>query len=276
MKGIKLTTILLLVISLVLQFVSIPVSAEILSSGSQNSGPTAIISSTLKEHLLTAGKNELIPVTIELKDDIDLDAVEQKAIKHADLSTEEKALLSADTSRLSEEENQAHQLEALTIRDKIYSERHKILEEYYENKNGTFIADNGLSDVKIGSIGIYTPFIRDALLTREQIKALEANKEVCYMDYAGNDEDIVRGPVLPSIDVPSIDDTYQIINGDVCVNSGYTGSGIRVGLVEEGHPITSVMGNNINNITKDGGATNSESVHATMTSGIIIKFAPGC
>ncbi len=271
MKKFRLTVALLLIVSLTLPLVSSPASAEPVSFGKIVGTPeesiTSVISSKLQKYMSAADENELIPVTIQIRDSIDLNAVEQKALTHANVSKEQLEMLSTDTFGLSEKENEAHQRALLEVQDKISSAKNAILKEYYLEKNGNFIAKNGLSEEKIGSISIFSPFIRKVLLTREQIETLAANEEVCYMEYVGDDK---------GTDFADIDDTYQIINGDVCVNSGYTGVGIRVGLVEEGHPISYIMGADYDNITITDPGVGANTAHATKTSGIIVKMAPDC
>ena len=281
MKKLRLTVVWLLIVSLIIPLMSSPVHAEsILSEQTVTTSerdPDTVLSDVLQEKLVTAGKDEQIPVTIRLNDGIDLDVVEQKAIRQANLSATEKAILSADTARMSEEESRSYQLEALEVRDKIYTERLAILKEYYTKKNGSFIAENGLSDARIGSVGVFTPYIRDVLLTRGQIEELEENPEVSYMDYVAGQEgtDFALADYTPT-DFPSVNDTYKIVNGDVCINNGYTGSGIRVGIVEDRHPRARIVGHEDNSIHKAGGATSEEGDHATMVCGIIKKFAPDC
>lgn len=280
MKKVKLAVALFMIASLIVLQAIPSISAVSITpenaSDDSSASPISIISKALEEHMAKAAPDDLIPVTIELKDNIDLDFVEQQSIKQANISDDEHAILTADTSDMDEKEVQEHQLAALAIRNRIYSERNAILKEYYTNKNHEFIEKNGLSDAKIGSIGIFTPFIRESMLTVEQIKLLAEHPEVCYMDYAGKSESVDIDSVSRSADFPSINDTYQIINGNVAINNGYTGSGINVGLVESGHPITDRMGNDNANVFERGGISNDHTSHATMTSGIIKKLAPGC
>jgi|SRR5690554_1732781 hypothetical protein len=266
MRKLKLTPIaLLLALSLC---ISPAYAAGIAVDGTISDGniiSVSVISDTLREYLTVAEENELIPVTIQLKDNIDLEEVEQLAITRAELSSDELAIMSVETSALSEEENEIQQIAAMAVQDKIAVERNTILKEHYNNKNSEFVTSLGLSESQIGSVGIFTPFIRDVLLTPAQIRTLAVNQNVCYIDYLVNDE---------GTDFDTINNTYQIINGDVFVNNGYTGSGIRVGLVESGHPKLSVMGSDSANITKTD--ANADTDHATMTSGIIKKMAPSC
>lgn len=234
-------------------------------NNSENIINISVISDSLSEYMNVADENELIPVTIQLNDNIDLQEVERFAITRAEISTKEMAIMSAETYAFSEVENETHQMAVMNVQDRIAVERNTILKEYYNKKNYSFISSLGLSENQIGSVGIFTPFIRDVLLTSAQIRILAQNKNVCYIDYLGNNE---------GVDFDTISNTYKIINGDVFENDGYTGVGIRVGLVESGHPKLSVMGADSANIIKTD--SNSETDHATMTSGIIKKMAPSC
>lgn len=236
-----------------------------LTASKDSAAAKATISDELKKHLAEAGKDERISVTIELADDIDLEKVEQRALARAQLSSAELAIMNVDTSTFSEEVNEAHQKIMLKLNDEIAVQRHEILEEHYTNKNAAFLSSAGLSKEEYGSIGIFTPFIREILLTPGQIRKLASNPKVLYIDYVGNDI---------GTDFASIDSTYKIINGNVAVDDGYKGSGIRVGLVESGHPKLGVMGGDSKNITKTNSGNDTD--HATITSGIIKKMAPDC
>lgn len=222
----------------------------------------------------------MIQVTIELKDNIDLENVELKAISRARISAAEKASLEkSQMLSLTDAENEAVQLAALKVRDKISEERYALLEEHYDAKNEAFISSTCLKNAKIGSVGIFTPFIRDTMLTKNEILEIAKNPEVCridlvqddyydYPEYYDDDDDDYW-------DFQNVNDTYRIVGGDAFINAGYTGSGIRVGVVEKYHPITSVMGNDKNNIVKVNDSETEHS-HATMVCGIIKKFAPSC
>lgn len=224
-----------------------------------------VISDTLSEYLKIADADELIPVTIELRDDIDLEQVEKTAFAKANLTNSEIDVLNAKTSVLSDSENEAHQIEVSKIQKRITAEQNAILKKHYDTKNGEFIASVGIAKERIGSVGIFTPFIRDVLLTSDQIFKLAQNCNVQYIDYIGDDK---------GDDFDTINNTYRIIRGNVFANNGYTGSGIRVGLVESGHPKLGNMGSSSSNITKTDSSADTD--HATRTSGIIKQMAPSC
>lgn len=231
----------------------------------ENMSSEIIISDALSNYLKNVDKDELVPVTIELYDDIDLQQVEKLAIEKANLTTSEMNILNEETSTLCDSENEAHQIKAAEIQNRITVERNLILKDHFETKNGKFIASSGISKSQIGSVGIFTPFIRNVFLTPAHIFELAKNQNVRYIDYIGDDS---------GEDFDTINNTYKIIRGNVFADNGYTGSGIRVGLVESGHPILNQMGSYSSNITKTD--SNGDTVHATRTSGIIKKMAPSC
>lgn len=266
MKKIKsITVAVMLVVSLFITSTQAADIAADFTASKDSAAAAATISDALRKRLDETDDNEQIPVTIELADDLDMEKVERRAQARAQLSSAELAIMNVDTTTFSEEVNEAHQEMILELHDKIAVEKNAILEEYYSNKNAAFISSAGLSKAQYGSIGIFIPFIRDILLTPAQIRELAKNPEVLYIDYVGDDE---------GTDFASIDSTYKIINGNVAVDEGYKGNGIRVGLVESGHPKYNIMGSDSKNIFKMNSGTDKD--HATMTSGIIKKMAPDC
>lgn len=266
MKKIKsLTVAIMLVISLFITSTQASDMAVDLTASKDSAAAAATISDALRERLIEADEDERIPVTIELTDNIDLEKVEQRALARAQLSSAELAIMNVDTSTFSEEVNEAHQKMMLELYDEIAVQKHTILKEHYTNKNAVFLSSAGLSKEEYGSIGIFTPFISDILLTPAQIQKLSTNPDVVYIDYLGDIKDT---------DFDSLENTYRIINGNVAVDDGYTGSGIRVGLIEFGAPKRSIMGNDAINIVNTNAIGETE--HAALTSGIIRKMAPGC
>lgn len=226
---------------------------------------SSVLTGPLRDRLDQADDGDIIRVTIELKDDIDLDNVEQKAISRAKISSSEMAVLNAKTFSLSDSENEMHQLTALKTYDRVSKERNCVLKEYYKVKNEGFISSTFLRNAKIESVGLFTPFIRDVSLTKAEIYEIAKNPMVCLIDRV--DEQCIE-------EFDSVNNTYKIVGGDTFINAGYSGSGIRVGLIEPGQPILSSMGTDKNNIyLVNSGITER---HATMVSGIIKKFAPSC
>lgn len=226
---------------------------------------SSVITDALRERLDGAAEDERIPVTIELVDDIDLENVEQQAFSRAKLSEAQIEIINTDTSLFSEEANEIHQQAVMDVHEEISIERNAILKEHYTEKNTEFMESAGISEDICGSVGILTPFIRDVLLTPAQIKKLASNPDVLYIDYLGD------GKLQ---DFASVDDTYAIVHGNVAVSAGYTGSGIRVGVIESGHPKLGLMGDDFKSIIKTNSGTDTD--HATRVCGIIRKMAPAC
>ena len=246
-----------------------PIYADMITEGpiiSDDIVSYSTISNALKEELKNAGEDDLIPVAIELKDDIDYEEVDRLALNRAELSTEEATLMSADISGLSDNEYEVQWQRQMDSLRKVSRERIDILVDHYTDMNDAFIKSIGIEEERIGYVGSLTSFIREVMLTPAEIREISTMEEVLYMDY---------DPSYELEDMASINNTYQIINGDVAVNGGYTGNGVRVGVVEEGHPITSQMGSDAVNII----ITDTYpfcTPHATMVCGIIKKMAPNC
>lgn len=261
----SLILVIMLVMSLLVTSTQAADIAADLTASKDSAAAAATISDTLHKRLDETDDNERIPVTIELTDNVDLENVEQRALARAQISPAELAIMNVDTSTFSEEVNEAHQKMILELHDEITAEKHAILKDHYTNKNSAFLTSAGLSKEEYGSIGIFTPFISNIMLTPVQIRKLSANPNVVYIDFVGD---------IADSDFDSVNNTYRIINGNVAVDDGYTGTGIRVGLVESGAPKTGIMGNDAKNIFNTNSAEQSE--HAALTSGIIKKMAPGC
>jgi len=224
-----------------------------------------VISDTLSKVLHAASENELIPVTIQLNDSVDLDKVDLLAMKRANIDIETLERYKAQADTLATGDNTHSTPPLLTALDKVSFERIHILKNHYQTLNTDFLIHAGLTDTPCHSVSKLLPFIRNILLTKNQILDLVDNEQVCYLDYSND---------IQCSDLASINDTRNIIDGEIAVNNGYTGAGIRVGLVESGHPNLSLMGTDAINITKTN--TASDKNHATRTSGIIKSFAPTC
>lgn len=268
-----------LVLSLVMSFCVQTASAATIGDAAENGSLlSSIMNEALCERLTQAADEDIMQVTIELKDNINLNDVELKAVSRAKISSTEMAVLSTDTLSLTDMENESVQLAALKVYDRISQERNSILKEYYKVKNEDFISSTCIKDAEIGSVGLFIPFIRDVSLTKAEILEIAARPEVCRIDIAEElnpcsfDEDEYLDSTL---DCQDVNDTYKIVGGDAFINAGYTGSGIRVGQIEWYHPDKSKMGSDGNNIKLINDEI-SVGYHPTMVSGIIKKFAPSC
>ena len=135
-----------------------------------------VMSNTLKEKYLNAKEDELISVTIELKTEYNLDEVEEMAEKNANLTEEEKRLINSNTAPNVEENKIISEAISRVRKEKI-----KILKEYHGKTISEFIANSGISEDRIGSVGILTCFIREVWMTPEEIKMVALRPEVIYM-----------------------------------------------------------------------------------------------
>ena len=240
---------ILAIFSIAMSFCFQTVSAAIVSGVmTETNVVSSVLTVSLSEYLARATDDDVVQVTIELKDDIDLNDVEEKAISRANISSTEMAALNVNTFSLGEEDNESLQLVTLKVFDRVSRERNSILKNHYSTKNENFILSAGLQDKKIESVGLFTPFIRGVSLTKAQILEVAKNPMVCLIDY-------VEGQY--AIDCDNINNTYKIVGGDTFTNAGYSGSGIRVGLVEQYHPITTKMGSDGDGIVNAINAANS-------------------
>ncbi|MDE7230886.1 MAG: hypothetical protein K2N56_10440 [Oscillospiraceae bacterium] len=116
----------------------------------------SVLDDTLHEHLEEAADDDVIRVTIELMDGIDLDRVELNAISRANISAAEEASLNVAAFSSDKAESESVQLAALEVYDRISKERNTLLKEYYSVKNEAFITSTCLKDAEIGSVGLFT------------------------------------------------------------------------------------------------------------------------
>ena len=154
-----------------------------------------VMSNTLKEKYLNAKEDELISVTIELKAEYNLDEVEEMAEKNANLTEEEKRLINSNKAPNVEENKIISEAISRVRKEKI-----KILKEYHGKTISEFIANSGISEDRIGSVGILTCFIREVWMTPEEIKMVALRPEVIYMG-----ADIVIIPPTIQIDTEKYD-----------------------------------------------------------------------
>ncbi|MGN0375897.1 MAG: S8 family peptidase [Butyrivibrio sp.] len=226
---------------------------------------SSVITDELKKYLLMVSDDELIPVTIELIDCIDNQQVDKLAMKRANVS--EQQLVEIETLSLLKNEGEGKEYCQTLVEfyDRISLERNKILSEYYQSMNVIFLKKAGLMNADFHSIGIFVPFIRKIYLTKEQILFISEMEEVRNIYYETENK---------CMDFATLDAAYNIIRGNISVNDGYRGQGIRVGDVQGGHPDLTVMGNDGNNIIKTNAGTVTS--HATQVCAVIKKMAPDC
>jgi len=238
-----------------------------------------VITDRLKE-CLSESKGQTVPVTVQIKDNIDLEAIEQEAMKKVGLTTEELEQMDEYALTLSEDENKQYQQEISKVYEKIREEKKCLVKEYYEDLNYKFIEELGWDETQYDSVGMFTPFVRNVELSANEIYDLSETGMVNMIDYAESEtyETIETSETYALYSSrPSVNDTISIIRGDVAIDNGYTGSGIKVGVVENGLPMIGNMGSDSANIAwinySNGGQLSS---HTTIVCGIIKRMAPSC
>ncbi len=132
---------ILTILSIVMSFCFQTVSAAIIGDAVADTDVvlSSVLTDSLRERLSQIADDDIIPVTIELKDNIDLKGVEQKAVARAKISSNEMAALNANTVSLTDAENESVQLNALRIYDRISKERNSVLLDYYSAKNNDVV-----------------------------------------------------------------------------------------------------------------------------------------
>lgn len=228
-------------------------------------GIEEVISPELFEHMETADDNELIPVTIELRDKMDDEAVEEIAIEKSNLTQEKLDMIESGPAKLTDEENIKFQKEYSEIYNEYKKERINAVKEHHTGENVKFLINNNLHEKEYHSISLLTPFIRGICLTKSEIIEVAKNNDVQCIYYTN---------YTKCVDYASLNFTQQIIDGDLAISEGYTGAGIKVGNVESGHPDLDKMGTDATGIVITN--TGETKKHATQVCAIIKKMAPDC
>ena len=127
-------------------------------------------------------------------------------------------------------------------------------------------------------------------LPAEKIVELAKDDAVGFMDILVRDSEVEfdeeaglpsRETVFSSSDHVTLDNTkvneiYNIIDGEKSVNSGYSGSGVVVGMVDMGVPDQSVISNLQYYVYHSGAVAGPVDDHATNVAKIIKKMVPDC
>ena len=155
------------------------------SVNNHNFQGTNSITDELKKELRTAGDDELIRVSIELKDYIDLNSIEEQAMKNAGVTKEELDSMEAHGYELDDNENITYQQKIGELYDKISIEKTKLLNEYYSKLNNGFMETAGLTEYKYSFISDLTPFINGIELPKNAVLRIAQNDEVNFLWYDG-------------------------------------------------------------------------------------------
>ena len=138
----------------------------------------------LVDKLAEATDDELLPVVIRIRDNVDLATVEELAMERAGVSAEDLLFYENQTRILSDAENLVFQRDVvMPAYDRIRHERVTILGEYYQQLNEGFLVNTGLSDAQYESVSTLLPCILGIRLTKGQIYQLASDPQVSWMDY---------------------------------------------------------------------------------------------
>lgn len=230
--------------------------------------------------MLQTTRSSSIPVTIQINDDVNLDEIDKKAMENCGVTSEQLQQMETVSLGLTEEENIQYQQDMLKLYDNIRTERNRLLKAHYSKLNNAFVDKMGWNETEYASIGMYTPFVRMVNMSVEEIYDLAESGKVTMIDYGESIAYETSESAQENISrttYPSVDSTIAIIRGNVAKNAGYTGTGVRVGVIEGGLPKTSVMGTDASNVNLVNYTSSSQlSDHTTVVCGIIKKMAPGC
>lgn len=227
-------------------------------------------------HNIVSFSTEKIPVSIEFDDNYNEEQIDKQAYIIADVTEDElykkqekiravqkEKLYSGKSVIEIEKMNERDQAELMVEYDKVSAARIDLIESHVQCAVMNFLGEAGIALENVDSMCTLIPLISLVWLTPEQILKLVDNPLVTHIEF---------------VDVEQKVESYAtsgktIIGGNEATNSGYTGSGIRVGVVEFEHPDTSVMGSDGLNIVLTNSSITGQ--HATMVCGIIKKMVPG-
>lgn len=116
--------------------------------------------------------------------------------------------------------------------------------EHVEKATASFIKDANINPQDIESVCTLIPLIQLVWLTPAEIQELNQNSSVVHIEY---------------IDATQKFQTYAnnaraIIGGNTFLNAGYTGSNIRVGVIDGGHPRLGTASNSMSYVTNSIGS----------------------
>ncbi len=237
------------------------------------------ISPELKEHLKDAAEDDLIPVAIELKNTADLEKANAEAIQRADVYASEVDMMRMETESLTDEENRVNQSAVLESTDRIRAEKTEVLKEHYTQYNAAFIQKYKIPENRIGFVSRLLPYIGYVLLTPAEIVEISRNSTVENIYYIEPESETTSSVVEShsSVNLATLNEAKEIIGGDVAISQGYTGNGIRVGIVGYGKPDFDLLGTDTENIyLTESAVADSKDIYAAITCKIIKSLAPQC
>ncbi len=296
MKRIRKVIIFLLITSICTLSTSAYEMSNNRAANIEDKSMESVLTEDLIELIRDSDENSDVTVTIELVDEIDLKAIELAAIENAKLTSEEKSKMVDSEESVYKMENKSYRSEVLRIQDKVRTERLALVEEHYAASDSKFMLDYQISEECVGSVGIYSPFIRNVTISANKILELAADHRVKAISRAPVGNNLGFAAASEAADIFGSDITLQesyaresqsfvtasqavgIIGGDVAKNEGYTGEGIRVAVIDQYHPNLVSMQEDRFEVSQDNvySTTIQEDEHASRVCGIILEMAPDC
>ncbi|MBP3436055.1 MAG: S8 family serine peptidase [Clostridia bacterium] len=162
-----------------------------------------------------------VTAEIVFEDAVDYDTIEQEALSRMD--PEQRALVICALSEVDDESVGEEDETALDAAIEQYRLMKRIVaKERYVVLNAQYMAENDLSSDN-AYVGKYSSVV-SLPITQSQVVDLAASDEVVYIDVIRNGEDQMEVSI-PTINADIVRDTR-----------GYTGSGIKIGMIETGVP----------------------------------------
>jgi len=287
------------VVSLVAVFMAlltVVVSPSSLATGSLVAEKEAVISENLQAKIDSKdlSPTDQLEVMIWTEDYVDDEEVVKMTEEATGLSLEEItasipllseedywAIKDLDDEKFAEEMEKRIDREALAENEKnsllvnqFIEAKRKISSSLYEKQNAKIVKEMGLKSEEIDYVSRYSPVIT-CKLTATRVNEIAAQKGVLQMEYVGG---IKFEPEATTISQVVSDSNATYLKN----NYGWTGSGVKVGILESTSYVTSAAG--VGSVTK---VTNSEATinpneplkqdHANLVGAIIAGssgFAP--
>ena len=229
------------------------VCSSVNASGTLQQASEAVIDTQLRDILLKSTATDQIPVDVWLYDPVSSEELE-KEISSRIGTTREQLTTNKDRSATSQEVDAYIETERTLYAEKMNQHYDELLKDYSNVK--------ALCETRKGKrlfFSQYAPMIR-AELTPAEIKLLAQDDRVQSIYYSPPVEVVNASNMsIPTIGADYTRDTL-----------GYTGSGIKIGMIESGIPDKDAQFFTTENITCDTSSTTYEDNHANLVAAIMV------
>jgi len=205
-------------------------------------------------------------VMIELKDKVPQDKL-KKALDEVYKEYDMDAFYASEKNYIGNDKAyQEDYPELLAHYDAYAAARMDTLASFYYPHNYAFLEKYDLKVEKEEYVGSGVPYIHSVVVNKEIVSKMLYDSDVARVTHYS----AKKGKDAGYTDTgDNVSDAMQYVRGDIN-DLGVTGSGIKVGLIEEGTPKIST----VTNVTNLNSSTVTE--HATRTSLIIRLLSPSC